>query len=152
MTRLISNAVLDEAMAPIYKRRQHDSHNSDIGSFHLNWTQYRNAIRAQLLQGRYQGSPVQLFDLPDAGRLTRWCSADAVVLKAIALCLGPLLDHHIVRRCTDLKSRCTLKGAYRTLKENITHVHVDLTFWDSVFPTKALLAWRKRRYQTLKND
>ena len=95
MTKLSSNAMLDEAMAHIYKRCKNDSANSDIWSFHTNWTMHRNQMREQLLQGSYQLSPVQSFNTPDAGRLTRWSAADAVVLKAFALCLGPLLDGRI---------------------------------------------------------
>lgn len=44
MTRLTSSAVMDEAMAQIYKRRQNDFHNSDIWSFHSNWMQHAKAV------------------------------------------------------------------------------------------------------------
>ena len=120
MTQLSSTVLLNEAMAHIYKRCQNDSHNSDIWSFHTNWTTHRTHIREQLLQGRYQLSPVQSFNTPDARRLTRWSAADAVVLKAFALCLGPLLDNHIDQRCTHLKGRGGLKGACRALSANIS--------------------------------
>ena len=121
MTQLTSSNVLEEAMTLIYKRRQNDSHNSDIWSFHTNWPTHRNQIKEQLLSGQYELSPVQTFDTPDAGRLTRWCAADAVVLKAFALVLGPLLDNQIDRRCTHLKGRGGLKGACRTLGASIKH-------------------------------
>ena len=80
MIQLTSNTILDEAVVHIYKCHQNDSHNSDIWSFHSNWTQHRNDTRMQLLQGRYPLSPAQLFD---TGRLTYWCSAGAVVPKAV---------------------------------------------------------------------
>jgi RNA-directed DNA polymerase len=119
MIRITSNTILDDAMAYIYKRRHNDSHNSDIWAFHTSWAMQRNVIREQLLQGRYQLSLVQSFNTPDAGRLTRWSTADAVVLKAFALVLGPLLDNHVDQRCTHLKGRGGLKGACRALSAHL---------------------------------
>jgi hypothetical protein len=116
MSKLTSNQLLDEGFRHIYHRRQKDSHNSDIWSLSLNWVALRDDIRDQLLQGRYQLSPVQLYDTKDAGRLTRWCAKDAVILKAFAFLLGSLLDQHIDRRCTHLKGRGGLKGACRSLR------------------------------------
>ena len=137
MTQLTNNAMLDEAMVHIYKRSENNSHNSDIWSFHTNWATHRHLIREQLLDGCYQLSPVQSFNTPDAGRLTRWSAADAVVLKAFALVLGPLLDSHVDQRCTHLKGRGGLKGAGRALSSNIDNFrHVcksDVaSFYDSM--------------------
>ena len=59
------------------------------------WQTRRSQIREELLGGCYQLSPVQGVGNRNGHRLTRWEATDAVVLKAIALTLTPIIQRRL---------------------------------------------------------
>ena len=120
MSDIVATAHLDQAFAAIYKRRRNDHFNSDLWAFSLNWPAERRKIQQALLQGCYQLSPVMAYRSAK-GRLTRWSSRDAVVLKAISLQLTAVLDSHIDQRCYHLKGRGGLKAAVRAVARTQYH-------------------------------
>ena len=71
-------------------------------------------LRGELLAGRYRLGPLRRVVNRDGDRLDLWAARDAVVLKALALVLGPRLP--CSRRCTHLKGHGGSVGARRQVR------------------------------------
>ncbi len=82
MSDVVSTANLNAAFSFVYNKRLKDSANSDIWDLSLQWEQTRALLQARLLSNRYHLAPVQTYWTGN-GKVTRWNSLDAVVLKAI---------------------------------------------------------------------
>jgi len=74
----------------VYQKRKKSSAYNDIWSLSFNWVSERRRIQKELLLGTYQLQPIETFWTPN-GRLTRWSSVDAVVLKAISMKLTEIM-------------------------------------------------------------
>ena len=83
LSEIIATMNLGGTFQAVYQRRRKGDHNNDISSLSINWLSIRSALQTQLLTGCYPLFPVEVFRTDD-GYFTRWCSQDAVVLKAIS--------------------------------------------------------------------
>ncbi len=119
MSRVISSAVLEAAFAAVVKRREQDSHNSDIWWLRRHWGTEKQALRSRLLSGTYQLSPLAVLGSRDEHRLTRWTALDAVVLKAITLVLTEELQPKMDARCHHLKGNGGLKRGVNRVHDAI---------------------------------
>ena len=109
--------MLNEAFHFVYAKRKNKSHNDDIWDLCRNWQTIKKDLRTQLLNGSYQLSPVVVFGNKGSHRLTRWSSQDAVVLKAVALVLTPIVHNKITQQCHHIKGNGGLKGAINRVND-----------------------------------
>ncbi len=101
MSEVVSTQSLNTAFAHVYASRQKDSANSYIWSLSLKWPESRARLQRQLLSGEYQLSPIMSYYI-DGAYYTRWCSLDAVVLKAVSAVLTPIFIETLDKRCVHL--------------------------------------------------
>lgn len=113
MSEITSSENLDKALAHVYRTRKDDVHNSDIWSLSLYWDKYKTTIREELLSGNYLLTQLSVFKGGDGKYYTRFSSKDAVVLKAIAMILDPIIIKDVGDRCFHLRGNGGFKGAVR---------------------------------------
>lgn len=90
---ICSEQNIDQAYQWLCQRRINYSANSDIWALRAHWSEQRQIIMHDLRLGRYHFSALSLY--PIKGEVySIWCAGDALVLRAIAQVLGPILDIH----------------------------------------------------------
>lgn len=146
MSQITSNAVLDDVFAKLVKKREHDSHNSDIWDVRSDWPEQRRMLRTQLLAGAYQLTPVTVFGNRDGHRLTRWSSLDSIVLKAITQVLTTVIQPRMDRRCHHLKGNGGLKAGVNRVNQTLSQrrypfvIKSDIADFYASMPHDLLLA------------
>jgi len=119
MSEVTSNRILELSFQHVSKKRQNDSHNSDIWELRYRWHQYRDEIRTTLLNGTYQLSPIQVCGNKKGHRLTRWTAKDVVVLKAISMVISGSVQQQVDHRCYHIKGNGGLKGAVNQIHDHL---------------------------------
>jgi retron-type reverse transcriptase len=123
MSEITSSSVMDEAFTNVYKARLKDHANSDIWRLSLAWSLYKHRLREQLLSGTYQLSPLSVYFNHDGEYVSRYCSKDAVVLKAISIVMGQVINTGITNKvCYHLKGNGGLKRAVIDVSHNIQNI------------------------------
>ena len=117
---------LREAYTWLIHRREKQHHNSDIWDLRANWDRELPAIEAALASGSYRLTPPTRAITHSGEEIDVWCARDALVLKALSLCLTNVLPRSA--RCSHLKGHGGLKGAVRA-------VHAELSGYRFVLRT-----------------
>jgi RNA-directed DNA polymerase len=99
-------------------RRAKQHHNNDIWDLRANRVRELSAIGCALARGTYSFSPLRRLTTKTGEELDVWCARDALVLKALAICLAKVLPRST--RCTNLKTHGGLKGAVRAVADELS--------------------------------
>ena len=110
---------LQEAFVWLVHRRAKQHHNNDIWDLRANRVRELSAIEHALARGTYRFSPLRRVMTKTGEELDVWCARDALVLKALALCLAKVLPRST--RCTHLKTHGGLKGAVRAVASELSN-------------------------------
>ena len=113
---MIESHHLDTAYQWLCQQRRHYPDNADIWHLRFHWQAERERILGELRQRRYRVSPLQPIRKADGTVIHLWSAADALVAKALAMAIAPLLG--ISKRCTHTKGNGGLKGAVRAVQRN----------------------------------
>lgn len=144
MSDVVSNSNLEAAYDHICKTRLETSHNNDIWDVRFNWATIKPQLQHTLLQGSYRLSPTQ-YCHTENGILHFWTAQDAIVLRAIAQVLAPVVGIAIDERCYHLKGRGGLKGGVRMVAKSVSQYDFVLrsdvaSFYESMQKDKVLNA------------
>jgi hypothetical protein len=99
--QIASEATLNEAYAWLCHRRRDYPSNADIWSFRRNWDTERKRLKDDLLTDSFRFDALDRVELRDGSHVDVWTSRDALVLKAMSLCLAQVLP--VSPQCTHVK-------------------------------------------------
>ena len=116
---IASEANIDAAYHWLCHQRKDYPSNADIWDFRYHWKSNRKHLITTLRTGRYQFTPQQRITLANGNTIHLWSAKDSLVLKAMAIVLGP--HWPISPRCTHVKDHGGLKGALRWLRAKLPH-------------------------------
>lgn len=116
--KIASDKIIDEAYDWLCRRRQDYHYNNDVWHLRLYWDQMKPVIQAKLLDGTYLFEPVKRIRTRD-GCVHLWSSADALVLKAMAIVLSKDLRPALGNSCYHITDMGGSKGAVRAVQETI---------------------------------
>jgi RNA-directed DNA polymerase len=121
--RIASDAVLEEAFAWLCHRRKAYHPNADVWSFRRNWQVEKVRLKAALVSGGYRFDVLERIALKDGSSIDLWSSRDALVLKAMTLCLERTLP--ILPSCTHIRGHGGAKEAVRQVHSHLPqHAYV----------------------------
>jgi len=124
--RIASDAILDQAYAWLCHRRKGYHANTDVWHFRRNWQAEKARLKAELTAGTYRFDVLDRVTLKDGSSIALWSSRDAIVLKALTLCLEAVLP---------VRPSCTHIRGHGGAKEAIRQVHANLPLHTHVFRT-----------------
>lgn len=104
--------VLNLAYEWLCRRRKDAGSNADVWDVRWRWDEVRPRLQEQLRAGNYRFSPTRRAWL-DGEPIEIWSAQDALVLKALAIVLGRVLDDRLSQRCFHLTGRGGSKAAVR---------------------------------------
>ncbi len=104
--------LLDVGYRWVCERRRDYSPNSDVWDLRRRWPAERDRISRDLKAGTYRFAPTRVYRV-DGETKEVWAAADAVVLKALTLVLGPVLAPHVSADGHGLAGRRGHKAAVR---------------------------------------
>ena len=114
MSLIASRRALDCAYRWYQCCRRDASPHNGFWSLSRQWDRIRDDCRVRLQAGEYTLSPLTQYALADGSYVSQWDPLDAIVLKAMALVLTPLLtSHYDLSSATHLKGGGGVKGAVR---------------------------------------
>ena len=114
---MASDDILDEAYAWLCYRRRDYPANADIWSFRRNWDTERKRLKDDLLTNSFRFEALDRVGLKDGSKVDVWTSRDALVLKAMSLCLAQVLP--VLPHCTHIKGNGGAKAAIRQVAAHI---------------------------------
>lgn len=117
MEQIASEAIMDEAYAWLCHRRLDYPANADIWSFRRNWRDEKQRIRSDLLRGLYRFDALDRVEFRDGSHVDVWTSRDALVLKAMTLCLADVLPAS--SSCTHIRGHGGAKEAIRQIAHHL---------------------------------
>lgn len=117
MEQIASDAIMDEAYGWLCHRRRDYPANADIWSFRRNWPDEKQRIRSDLLAGLYRFDALDRVALRDGSHVDVWTSRDALVLKALTLCLADVLP--VLPSCTHIRGNGGAKEAIRQVAAHL---------------------------------
>jgi RNA-directed DNA polymerase len=123
---IASDAVLNQAYKWLCHRRKDYGANADVWNFRRNWQSEKARLRADLIAGCYRFDVLDRVTLKDGSIISLWSSRDALVLKAMTLCLEAVLP---------VSTTCTHIRGHGGAKEAIRQVHASLPKNTHVFRT-----------------
>jgi RNA-directed DNA polymerase len=115
--QIASDAILDEAYAWLCQRRRDYHANAEIWSFRRNWPAERRRVQHDLLTNSYRFEALDRVGLKDGCSVDIWTSRDALVLKALTLCLTSVLP--VSPSCTHIRGNGGAKAAIRQVASNL---------------------------------
>ncbi|WP_135505237.1 reverse transcriptase/maturase family protein [Roseovarius aestuariivivens] len=115
--QIVSDDILDEAYAWLCHRRRDYPANADIWSFRRNWDAERKRLKDDLSINSFRFEALDRVSLKDGSMVDVWTSRDALVLKAMSLCLAQVLP--VSPHCTHIKSNGGAKAAIRQVAEHL---------------------------------
>ena len=98
MTRVVSDAVLDQAYKMICKQRFNHHPNSDNWHIRFHWNESKPTMQTQLTNGQYQFDPARVC-LLNGQYINVFGSRDAIVLKALSIVLSPHVNQRVSKLC-----------------------------------------------------
>lgn len=117
--RLTSDEVIDAAYSWLCQRRRDYHHNNDVWHLRPWWSEKKPLLVEQLRAGTYRVR--ELRCLNSRGEVKHiWAARDALVLKALSIVLGEVLNPHLSPRCFHIAGTGGLKGA---VQEVDAHIH-----------------------------
>ena len=109
---------IDNAYHYIYSKRKKRGHNDDIWHLVFHWDKLKPEIINSLKQDNYRLSPMQHIPIEGAGQVGIWNAQDAIVLKALAIVMTPVIKQNFdLKNVTHLKGHGGLKGAIEKAKK-----------------------------------
>src|SRR5919199_1108379 len=118
IAQIASDEVLEAAFAWLCQRRQHHHYNSDVWQGRRWWEEKKALVQAKHLTGTYRFR--ELRRIRGRERVTEyWASLDALVLKAVAIVLTPVLQPHLSPRCFHLAGTGGSKAAVREVAAHL---------------------------------
>ncbi len=111
---------LDEAYQWLCKQRNDASVNSDVWDLRFNWNKLRTEIIEKLKNNLYRFDAVNTFVI-NGEYVEQWSASDALVLKALAMCLSETVNKISSDKCHNVKGNGGSKAAIRRIlkKERI---------------------------------
>jgi len=116
--KIASDAVIDQAYNWLCELREDYSHNNDVWRLRLLWRITKPDLQNRLLAGIYQFGALTEIRLPD-DTIELWRAQDALVLKAMAIVLGHVMNPVLSDRCFHIAGRGGAKAAVRETLENL---------------------------------
>ena len=110
-------SALDHAYDWLCHQRKVYPPDADVWDLRLHWHAERIRLEAELRTGRFRFGPLQVITKADGEVLHLWSARDALVLKALALVLGPVL--RLSPRCVHVKGHGGLKAAVRDVQRRL---------------------------------
>ena len=120
MSEIASNDILELAFVHICKARKCAHHNDDIWNLRQQWHIKKEELRAKLLEGGYHLSPLSMIKLSNGSYVSRWNAEDSVVLKAISMVIGSIVNSETDGTCYHLAGRGGLKAAVRHVQQQVS--------------------------------
>ena len=117
MEELTSDVVLDKAYAWVCKRRKDYGHNACVWDLRFWWELERESLKRDLRAGVYRFAIMTRYVRESGEEIELWSARDSLVLKALALVLGRVLQ--IPESCVHVKGRGGLKGAVRAVRRAV---------------------------------
>jgi len=108
---------LDLAYDWLCHQRRDFPADSDVWDLRFNWHRERKRLVEELRTRQYRIGPMSIITKADGEVLHLWGSRDALVLKALALMISPLLG--LSRRCVHVKGHGGLKAAVREVYQRL---------------------------------
>ncbi len=105
MEELTSDVVLDKAYAWVCKRRKDYGHNACVWDLRFWWELERESLKRDLRAGVYRFAIMTRYVRESGEEIELWSARDSLVLKALALVLGGVLQ--IPESCVHVKGRGT---------------------------------------------
>lgn len=115
--RIASSVILDEAYAWLCLRRRNYPANSDVWWFRWNWASEKQRLQQDLLTGSYRFDALDKVALKDGSSVDIWTARDALVLKALTMCLADMLPAS--SSCTHIKDNGGAKEAIRQVSAHL---------------------------------
>ena len=126
MQALTAEALLEEAFAWLCRHRLRWPDAADIWDFRRHWPRENARLQQELRAGTYQIALLARTTLAHGDENDLWPARDALVMKALALVLAPVL--RVSPHCTHLKGHGGLKGAIRRVLAHVaSHPYVFKT-------------------------
>jgi RNA-directed DNA polymerase len=119
LSEVISTRNLDLAYRAVCNARKEKGPHDDIWDLRFHWEKERAQFQASLLSGDYGLSPIAVFKTEN-GTFTRWSARDAVVLKALAQYLTPLIQKIVGAKCYHLKDHGGIRVGVQALVQRIS--------------------------------
>ena len=116
--QIASDAILNEAYAWLCHRRRDYPANADVWWFRRNWASEKSKLQKRLLTRTYRFEALDRVTLKDGSTVDVWTSRDALVLKAMCLCLADVLP--VSPRCTHIRGHGGAKKAVRQVAEHLS--------------------------------
>ena len=88
MTQIASDGVLNDAFEWLCHRRNDYPPSADIWSFRRDWETERGQLQTLLRAEAYRFDVLDRVTRRDGGCIDLWCARDALVLKAMSVCLA----------------------------------------------------------------
>src|SRR5260370_30335698 len=110
-------SMLDQAYCWLCRQRRDYPPDADVWYLRFHWDAERIRLEAQLRTGGFRFGPLSVVTKADGEVLHLWSARDALVLKALALVVGPLL--RLSPRCVHVKGHGAAKAAGRGAQEPV---------------------------------
>ena len=91
LAEVITDAVLDTAVAWLCQQRRDWPAAADVWRFRQGWPEEKARLRAELVAGTYEVGLLSRVTLQDGTEVDLWAARDAVVMKALSLVLPPAI-------------------------------------------------------------
>lgn len=113
LRRLTAGTTLDAAYAWLCKQRAEHGPNSSVWDLRLHWPTLKPKLQEQLRAGTFELGPTRTFVDAAGERREMRDALDALVLRALAQTLTPVLEPAIPSACTHIAGHGGAKGAIR---------------------------------------
>jgi len=110
-------AFLDLAYDWLCRQRRDFPADSDVWDLRFHWCRERKRLVEELRTGQYRFVPMSVITKANGEVIHLWSARDALVLKALALMISPLL--RLSRRCVHVKGHGGLKAAVREVQQRL---------------------------------
>lgn len=108
---LTSDATLDAAYAWLCRQRREHGPNSDVWHLRFLWSEVKARLRRELRTGGFKLGPTRRFTDAEGERRECRAAIGALVLRALAQTLTPVLEPQIPAACTHIAGHSGAKGA-----------------------------------------
>jgi len=115
--QVASDETLEQAFRWLCQQRKDHSHNSDVWMVRERWEDLKPVLQRELRAGCFRFGALRRVRV-DGQTWDIWNALDALVLKAMAIVLTPLLARRLSRRCFHLVGNGGAKAAVRDVLKN----------------------------------
>ena len=108
-------SMLGQAYRWLCRQRRDYPADADVWDLRFHWRSERIRLEDELRTGRFRFGPLRVVTKADGEVLHLWSACDALVLKALALVVGPQLA--LSPRCVHVEGHGGLKAAVREVRQ-----------------------------------